>query len=131
MLIDVVSGEISPLAFKGEVIEGLPLRDSVMAIADASYFGWPVLPEAPSELKVGASPTLKNVDHFMWQLHGPASAIVLEWRDGITGPWMRRIIRDARSDVDFPKREAILCVRVRASNDGGESASSNTVCVNR
>ena len=52
MLIDVVSGEILPLTFKGETIEGLPLRDSVMAVADASYFDWAVLPEAPSGLKV-------------------------------------------------------------------------------
>ena len=51
VLIDVVSGEISPLSFKGETLEGLPLRDSVMAVADASYFDWPVLPEAPSGLR--------------------------------------------------------------------------------
>jgi hypothetical protein len=131
MLIDVVSGEISAFTFKGDAIEGLPLRDSVMAIADASYFDWAVLPEAPSGLRSGESPTLKNVYHFMWQLHGPASAIVLEWREAGTGSWMRRTIRDARSDADFPKGGAGLCLRVRAANNAGESASSNTVCVNR
>src|SRR5437899_3382203 len=45
VLIDVVSGEISALEWKKgaeDVLESLPVKDSILAIADESYFDWPV-----------------------------------------------------------------------------------------
>src|SRR5712675_1285741 len=58
VLIDVVSGEITPLEWKRgttDTLEALPLRDSILAISDANYFDWPILPEAPSGLVASAS----------------------------------------------------------------------------
>lgn len=50
-LVDVVSGEITPLEWKKgtpDTLESVPIRDTVLAITDESYFDWPVLPDAPS-----------------------------------------------------------------------------------
>src|SRR5450759_319489 len=74
VLIDIVSGDVSPLQWKQgttDTLEALPVRDSVLAIADASYFDWPVLPEAPSGLTAeaaGANVTLR------WELHAGNSS---------------------------------------------------------
>src|ERR1035438_9916851 len=49
VLIDEVSGEITAVAWKQgttDTLSAVPVRDSILAIADASYFDWPVLPEA-------------------------------------------------------------------------------------
>ena len=59
MLVDVTSGEMTALSWKAgttDTLEQVPLRDSVMAIADQSYFDWMELPEAPSELILARSP---------------------------------------------------------------------------
>ena len=70
VLIDVVSGEIRPVSWKQgttDTLELLPLKDSIMAVTDESYFDWPVLPEAPSSLNVSvAGGALK----LTWQVHG-------------------------------------------------------------
>jgi hypothetical protein len=116
VLIDVVSGAITPLAS----LNALPLRDSVMAIADAGYFDWPVLPEAPSGLAVtGAS--------LKWELHGAKKSAV-ERRIG-EGKWQRiaTVEGDAYTDRAAPK--GLVRYRVRAVNDAGESAFSNIVRV--
>ena len=55
VLVDVVSGEIKPINWKAgtsDVLEALPVKDSIMAIVDENYFDWPVLPEAPSSLNL-------------------------------------------------------------------------------
>src|SRR5215475_3273148 len=87
VLIDVVSGEIKPLKWKqgtSDTLEGLPLRDGVMAIADDGYFDWPVLPEAPSSLNVSAS---GNTAKLSWEVHGGGSTgVIVERRsDGKGG----------------------------------------------
>ena len=63
VLIDVVSGEIRPVTWKQgttDTLELLPLKDSIMAIADENYFDWPVLPEAPSSLNVSVAGGARN-----------------------------------------------------------------------
>src|SRR6266576_1731740 len=58
VLVDVVSGEIKPINWKAgtsDVLEALPVKDSIMAVADENYFDWPVLPEAPSSLNLVVS----------------------------------------------------------------------------
>ena len=128
ILIDVVSGEISALHWKpgsADTLEALPLRDSIFAIADASYFDWPVIPEAPSGLSAqasGAGVALR------WQLHdGNPSKVAVERRTGNTGPWQRISTQPARTaftDTEAP-RGPVVCYRVRATNNAGESAYSN------
>ena len=129
VLIDVVSGEISAISWKQgttETLESVSVRDSVMAIADESYFDWAVLPEAPSSLRVvleGQSINLR------WEVHGENKNIVVERRLG-NGAWERiaklQAGATAYSDShgDIGKR---LSYRIRAVNDAGESAYSNIV----
>src|SRR3984885_9525365 len=86
VLIDVVAGEISALRWaEGSVdtLDALPVRDSILAIADANYFDWPVLPEGPSGLSAQASGANVNL---RWQLHeGNPSKVAVERRMGNTG----------------------------------------------
>jgi len=136
VLIDVVSGDIRPLEWKKgttDTLEALPVTDSIMAIADAGYFDWPVLPEAPSSLNAALeSDTVK----LSWQVHGgDPQHIVVERRDDLgTGrrSW-KRIAELPLSATDFAdsnvKKGQPVSYRVRALNEGGESASSNTVRV--
>ncbi len=52
ILIDVRTGSVTPLGWKGKGVFSIPLNDSVVAVADASYLGWPAVPETPTELRV-------------------------------------------------------------------------------
>jgi hypothetical protein len=70
VLVDVVSGDIKPIEWKDgttDTLQALPLKDSVMAIADESYFDWSLLPEAPSSLTVALR---GNSAKLSWSLHG-------------------------------------------------------------
>jgi hypothetical protein len=133
VLIDVVSGEIRPLAWKQgttDTLESVPIRDSIMAIADENYFDWPVLPEALSSLNVVAAGATQKLT---WQLHGGTpTGIVVERRieDGkeARGAW-KRIAKLAPgtteySDSDVGKGQR-FAFRVRAVSSDGESAYSN------
>lgn len=133
VLIDVVSGEIRPLAWKQgttDTLESVPIRDSIMAVADGNYFDWPVLPEALSSLNVVAAGATQKLT---WQLHGGnPTGIVVERRieDGkeSRGAW-KRIAKLAPgateySDSDVGKGQRVA-FRVRAVNADGESAYSN------
>jgi hypothetical protein len=131
-LIDVVSGEIRPLEWKKgttNVLESVPVRDSVMAIADASYFDWNVLPEAPSSLR--AQRGTEGVK-LTWAVHGgnPTQTAV-ERRMG-DGSW-QRIKTLPATTAEFTDsqsgRGALVSYRLRALNDVGESAYSNVVHV--
>jgi hypothetical protein len=117
VLIDVVSGKITPL----RSLKALPLRDSVLAIADASYFDWKVLPEAPSGLTAQGT-------SLRWELHGARKSAV-ERRVGNTGRWERIATLDGSTFTDRSAPQGLVCYRVRALNDTGESAYSNIVRV--
>ena len=133
VVIDVVSGEIRPVTWKQgttDTLELLPLKDSIMAVTDESYFDWPVLPEAPSSLNVSAA---GNTLKLTWQVHG----------GGPTGSVVERRVEDAKDGRGTWKKIADLAVgivaysdasvrsgqrvayRVRAVNAEGESAYSN------
>lgn len=124
VLIDVISGTISPLHWRpGDRLDALPVRDSILAVADASYFDWPLLPETPSGLtatRVGSGVELH------WAAHEGARRIAVERREGHRGTWQRIIETTASSFTDSaPPLAEVLCYRVRAINDAGESAFSN------
>jgi hypothetical protein len=131
VLVDVVSGAISPLHWKPGApgtLEAVPVRDSIMAVVDATYFDWPVLPETPSGLNAsrdGSAVALK------WVLHGDSPNTAVERRAGSTGPWQRIATPgpvSAFTDSGAPLG-ALVCYRVRAINANGESAFSNIVRV--
>ncbi|TAM81646.1 MAG: hypothetical protein EPN47_12965 [Acidobacteria bacterium] len=134
VLIDVVSGEIRPLSWKKgttNTLESVPVRDSVMAIADASYFDWAVLPEAPSSLNAEAA---GGPVHLTWEVHGGnRSGVVVERRAG-EGAWARiaRLPADASQyDDSAAPVDSVVTYRVRAMNEAGQSAYSNVVHVKR
>jgi hypothetical protein len=136
VLIDVVSGDIRPLEWKKgttDTLENLPITDSIMAIADAGYFDWPVLPEAPSSLNAAlAGGTVK----LSWEVHGgnPQHIVVERREDPGNGrsAW-HRIVELPSTATDYAdsqvKKGQPVSYRVRAVNGGGESATSNTVRV--
>jgi hypothetical protein len=136
VLINVVSGDIRPLEWKKgttDTLEALPVTDSIMAIADADYFDWPVLPEAPSSLNAAAAGTAVKLT---WQVHGgDPQHVVIERRDdssGGRGSW-QKIAELAASATEYAdakvRKGERLSYRVRATNIGGESAYSNFVRV--
>jgi len=136
VLIDVVSGDIRPLQWKKgttDTLEALPVTDSITAIADADYFDWPVLPEAPSSLSVVRE---GNAVKLSWRVHGgDPQHIVIERRTDSSsgrGAW-QRIAELAPSSAEYTdsgaKKAEPVSYRVRATNAGGASASSNIVRV--
>jgi hypothetical protein len=134
VLIDVVSGDIRPLSWKKgtlDTLESVPVRDSVMAIADASYFDWSVLPEAPSSLNAKNSGSAVNL---VWKVHGGnPDGVVIERRIG-KAAWARIVKLPAnasRYDDSSAPANAVVSYRVRAVNGAGESAYSNVVHVSR
>lgn len=135
VLVNVVSGEVSALEWKGgtvDTLEALPIRDGILAIADASYFDWPVLPESPSGLTALAAGS--GVE-LRWSLHGGSPAkVAIERRIGNSGGRWERIATEPAGtqfmDATAP-RGPVVCYRVRALNQAGESAFSNIARVNR
>jgi hypothetical protein len=133
VLIDVVSGEISPLTWKQgttDTVEGAPIRDSVMAIADENYFDWDVPPEAPSSLNALAA---GGSVELSWELHGgEITSVAIERRRGDHAAWERvtKLTGNAKSYRDSVAASGQpLCYRVRAINAAGESAYSNVARV--
>jgi hypothetical protein len=127
VLIDVVSGEIKPLEWKKGTtneLEIVPVRDSVLAIADESYFDWPVLPEAPSSLVAKSS---GQGAALTWELHGgDITGVAVERRQSRTGSW-ERITKLPAGTTTYQDSSAQSdsFYRVRALNKAGESAYSN------
>jgi hypothetical protein len=128
VLIDVVSGAISRLDWKKgttDTLESLPLRDSILAIADETYFDWPVLPEAPSGLKADADSAGVKLS---WEVHeGNPTKAVLERRTGNAGNWsaVSKLAAGTTTYTDTARRDSVVCYRVRAATDAGQSAYSN------
>lgn len=131
VLVDVTSGNMTALSWKSGAdgtLENLPLRDSVMAIADRTYFDWPELPEAPSELNAKRTPGGADLT---WKIHeGNPAFVLIERRDGRSGTW-HSVGKPSGSSTSFSdhtdaNREPVS-YRVRAGNSAGTSAYSNIV----
>lgn len=135
VLIDVLSGDIRPLEWKNQsegTLEKLPVTDSIMAIADADYFDWAVLPEAPSSL---SAITTGSAVKLTWQVHGGnPEHILIERRDDSTdGRSWQRIAEMPASASEYGDshlaKGARVSYRVHATNVNGASANSNIVRV--
>ena len=134
VLVDVVSGEIKPLSWKAgttDTLDGLPVKDSIMAVTDADYFDWPVLPEAPSSLNIAM---IGNSAKLRWEIHGGnPTGIVVERKmdngDSALKETWTRIAKLPRTATEYSdsslKKAAHFAYRVRAVNSEGESAYSN------
>jgi hypothetical protein len=133
VLVDVVSGEIKPVSWKPgttDTLEALPVRDSILALTDETYFDWPVLPEAPSSLNLSIKGNTAKLD---WQVHGgsPTGIVVergIDEGDSAKETWSRVATLPPTateySDSSL-KKGARVAYRVRAINGDGESAYSN------
>jgi hypothetical protein len=132
VLIDVVSGKITPIdpPRPDGVFANLPVRDSILAIANDNYFDWPVLPEAPSSLKAASE---GNAVRLKWEMHGgDARQAIVERRTGDRGQWTRLATQSPAGEfTDNGAPAGALCYRVRASNQNGESAYSNVARIQR
>jgi hypothetical protein len=133
VLINVTTGDIRPLKWKEgttDTLESVPVTDSIMAIADADYFDWPVLPEAPSSLDVMVAGTVAKLT---WEVHGgdPTGLIVerqIEETTSAKSKWeeLKKLPASAKEYSDSSlKRGQHVGYRVRAVNDAGQSAYSN------
>lgn len=97
-----------------------------MAIADQSYFDWPELPEAPSDVKVsGASGKV----YLTWTVHSAhPEFLLIERRVGYRGKRESVSKLPTKSSSFFDGRgndaERVF-YRVRATNGSGTSAYSN------
>jgi hypothetical protein len=134
VLIDVVSGDIKPLEWKKgtkDVLVSVPVRDSILAVADETYFDWAMLPEAPSSLSVSSKGNSLNLG---WEVHNGATGMVVERRifeaSGQGGRWERiaKLSGNSTGYIDAGvARGQRVAYRVRAANEAGESAYSNIV----
>jgi hypothetical protein len=130
VVIDVVSGEIKSAEWKPGMpgtLDKLPVRDSIMAIADENYFDWPLLPEAPSSLRVALS---DNDVKLTWQVHGgDPTKIVVERKilgaEAVQWKMIATLPASAKEYADSGRQQAAY--RVRATNANGSSAYSNIV----
>jgi hypothetical protein len=137
VLIDIVTGKITPLQWKAgttDTLASVPMRDSVLAVADEDYFDWQVIPEAPSSLAVTAN---GGEAQLKWEVHG-GDPTKIEVERQVTGDdaedahW-ERIAKLPANNAEYEDTSAPqgrrVGYRVRASNDAGESAYSNIVRV--
>jgi hypothetical protein len=130
VLIDVDSGDVRPVEWKKgttNVLEPIPVRDGVLAIADADYFDWPVLAETPGPL-IASSSNGHSVK-LTWEVHGgDPTSIVIERRVDDGGAWEKiaRLSASATVYVDSQVGKSHeVRYRVCAVNNEGESAFSN------
>jgi len=135
VVIDIVSGEIKLAEWKqgtSDTLEMLPVKDNIVAIADEDYFDWPVLPEAPSSLKVKLS---GNTSLLTWDVHGgnPTTIVVEHRMLGTEAARWERLATLPAPAKEFAdstaKKDQSVAYRVRAENTNGSSAYSNIVRV--
>jgi hypothetical protein len=129
VLIDVRTGRITPLTWLNREKETLkiPLKDSVIAIADSSYLDWQSAPEAPSGL---SATLLHNKARLSWQKYGNPSAFEvqrsIEW-----APW-QKVAELRADDLAYSENEpsgAHITYRVRSLGPKDPSAWSNPAWV--
>lgn len=130
VLVDITSGEMTALSWKPgttDTLEHVPLRDSVMAIADESYFDWMELPEAASDLVLTKG---ESGIQLTWKVHGGTpESISIERRVGEHGKW--QIIaklpatQAAFLDKQLSPGPGTVSYRVLAENSAGRAAYSN------
>jgi hypothetical protein len=132
VLIDLDSDTVSPITWENETghVLRVPVRDSLMAIADATYFDWAVLPEVPGGLTAKRSGKTINLT---WQAErGDAVNIVVEGRLPSTIRWVdiARLPGDSKGyevrDAKFLNQASF---RIHAVNQAGRSGDSNVAHV--
>jgi hypothetical protein len=132
VLIDIDSDRISAIAWEAAptfVLRHVPVRDSVMAIADESYFDWAVLPEIPAPLRADVQGAAVKLT---WPpSHDAERRIVVERRVDPEKGWME--VKTLPGNASYEEREdakvSSVAFRVRAANASGKSGYSNVETV--
>jgi len=129
ILVDVRTGRITPAAWVNREKQTLriPLKDSVVAITDASYLDWRQAPEAPGELAAVRS---GSDVQLTWKKYGKPLGFEIE-RSLDWGPWQKITVLPA-IEAGYTERlpeAAHITYRVRAAGSEDPSAWSNPAWV--
>ncbi|MGA3222305.1 MAG: hypothetical protein ABSC65_01025 [Acidobacteriaceae bacterium] len=132
VLIDLDSDTVSPITWESESehVLRVPVRDSLMAIADATYFDWAVLPEIPGGLTAKQSGAIVDLK-WQTELSG-ATSIVVEGRLPQSSRWVG-LARQPGNSSSYEVRDSKFLnhasFRIHASNQAGRSGDSNVAYV--
>jgi hypothetical protein len=125
VLMDIRSGNIQVLTWvdKDRRTVKVPLKDSVMAVADASFLDWSELPLTPAELAAECSGELATLH---WKPSPGALKFEVERSDDYK-PWQRvGEVTAPKAEFSEKSSEATHATyRVRATNANGASPWSN------
>jgi len=125
VLLDIRTGEVRELRWNDPARRTVtvPLKDSVMAVADARFLDWPETPQTPAELvaeRRGAEVTLR------WKPSPGAVRFEVERSDDFK-PWLP-VGEVTAPAAEFSERSSAASrstYRVRATNTNGRSPWSN------
>jgi len=129
IIVDLRSGRVTPTAWVNREKQTLliPLKDSVVAVADSSYLDWPEAPEAPGQLAAA----LSGRDVILtWNGHGNDSGLEIQ-RSVDWGAWAK--VKDVPANETTYSEHlplgAHITYRVRAVGLKAPSAWSNPAWV--
>jgi hypothetical protein len=127
VLIDVRTGSVVALPWKRKGVLSIPLKDSIVAVADASYLEWPALPEAPAELRATREGSEVKL---VWKTYGQSTGVEVQ-RSVAYGPWekLATLKPGATEHSDAEPPAGHVTYRVRAEGKNGPSAWSNPAWV--
>jgi hypothetical protein len=127
VLIDLDADTVASLSWDGSsTFRKVPVRDSIMAIADADYFDWKVLPEVPGGLRVRVA---KHGAELSWHpTNDAAQHIIIERRVDNQKQWaeLKTLPGNATSyqDAELPTLKN-AAYRIRAADTSGKSGYSD------
>jgi hypothetical protein len=127
VLIDLDADAISPLSWdSSSTLRQVPVRDSIMAIADADYFDWKVLPEIPGGLRVEVT---EHGAKLSWRrTNDAADHIIIERRSDAQKQWteIKTVAGNAASyeDAELSTLKT-AAYRIRAATTSGKSGYSD------
>lgn len=131
ILVELTTGKVTPLQWQDKERQHLivPISDSTVAIADASYIEWPAAPEAPGELVAARS---GDAVQLGWNNYGSATAFEIQ-RSVDWGQWQAvSTILAGRTKFSEPLPSGQhITYRVRALGQQSASAWSNPAWVDR
>jgi hypothetical protein len=125
ILIDLRTGAVRALAWKNNAagLLDVPLKDSAMAVADASYLDWPEVPPAPAGLRATRA---RGSARLQWATSGAVGRIEVQ-RSLDYGPWQPAGESPAGTSEysDTLRAKGHTTWRVRAWGEKGASPWSN------
>jgi hypothetical protein len=129
ILIDVRTGEITPVSWRDKEARTIEvaLKDSVLAVADASYLDWPQAPETPGPLLANQAGEKVNLE---WKGYGDISGFEIQrsvdWSD-----WQEvaKVGAGISAYSERLPRGHHITYRVRTLGQGAPSAWSNPAWV--